>query len=314
MTKKNITIFIYFLISACAFLELINSAEALIGGFFTTLFFGNHFEKLKSKLIHWFLQISVIGLGFGMFIEQTIQTGKEGFGLTVFTIFLTLFLGFLLTKLFKLDKKLGFMISSGTSICGGSAIAAVSSVIKAEPKPISVALGVVFFLNAIALFIFPPIGHLLNLSQEQFGLWAAVSIHDTSSVVGASMEYGSKALEIATTVKLARALWIIPVSILSMFFFKSKGGKIKIPWFIFLFILAILVNSYIKLPENLTQFITSTSKSLLVVTLLLIGSSLSIKDIKETGLKPFLLGVLLWFFVSITSLYLILEVIFQKAT
>lgn len=309
MTKNNIAIAVYILLTVCAFLGFVNSAEALIGGFLTTLFLGNHFEKLKSKLIHWLLKISVVGLGFGMFIKQTLQTGKEGFGLTVFTIFSTIILGFLLTKLFKLDKKLGFMVSSGTSICGGSAIAAVSSVIKAKPKPTSIALGVVFFLNAIALFVFPPIGHLFHLSQEQFGLWAAVAIHDTSSVVGASMEYGQEALQVATTVKLARALWIIPVSILSMVFFKSKGGKIKIPWFILLFILAILINSYFKLPETLTHSITSISKSLLVVTLLLIGSSLSIKDIKETGLKPFLLGICLWIFVSVTSLYLILEVI-----
>src|SRR5699024_6916888 len=213
----------------------------------------------------------------------------------------------LLIKLFKLDKKLGYMVSSGTSICGGSAIAAVSSVIKAPPKTISMALGVVFFLNAIALFIFPPIGHLLHLTQQQFGLWAAVAIHDTSSVVGAALDYGPKALKIATTVKLARALWILPVSFFSLWAFKNKNGTIKIPWFILLFILAMLINSYFKLPNLLTSTITTIAERMLVLTLLLIGSTLSFRDIKNTGTKPFMLALSLWVFVSVSSLYLILH-------
>lgn len=309
MAKKKIAIACYGILFICCFLGYLNSAEALISGFLTTLIFGNHFEDLKNKIISWFLKIAVVGLGFGMFIEETLETGKEGFGLTVFTIFSTLSLGFLLAKIFKLDKKLGFMVSSGTSICGGSAIAAVSSVIKAPPKTISIALGVVFFLNAIALFIFPPIGHFFNLSQEQFGLWSAVAIHDTSSVIGAALEYGQEALKVATTVKLARALWIIPLSVLSMICFKNQEGKVKIPWFIFLFILAILINSYFNLPKSLTHSITSISERLLVVTLLLIGSTLSIKDIKETGSKPFMLGVFLWVFLSTSSLYFIIQVL-----
>lgn len=309
MTKKNLATAFFIMLILCSLSGILNSAEALISGFLLTLFFGNYYEKLKSKLINWFLKISVVGLGFGMFLDETLQTGKEGFGLTVFTIFSTLILGFALTKLFKLDNKLGVMVSSGTSICGGSAIAAVSSVIKAPPKTISVALGVVFFLNAVALFMFPPIGHFFHLSQEQFGLWAAVAIQDTSSVVGAALDYGQEALEIATTVKLARALWIIPISVLSMLVFKNEGGKVKIPWFIFLFILAILINSYIDLPKSLTSIITIGAERLLVVTLLFIGSTLSIHDIKKTGAKPFILGVTLWFFVSISSLYIILNYI-----
>lgn len=309
MTQKNIAIAFYLLFIILAFSGIINSAIALISGFLITLFFGNHFVEIKGKLISWLLKISVVGLGFGMFIEETIKTGKEGFGLTVFTIFATLIIGYFLTKLLKIDTKLGYMVSSGTSICGGSAIAAVSSVIKANPKSISIALGVVFFLNAIALFIFPPIGHFFDLTQNQFGLWAAVAIHDTSSVVGAALDYGEEALKIATTVKLARALWIIPISILSMLLFKSKDGKIKVPWFIFLFILAILINSYVELPVVLTSSITSIAQKMLVVTLLLIGSTLSIKDIKETGGKPFVLGVSLWVFISISSLYIILNLL-----
>lgn len=307
MTKKRIALLFYVLLLLCALVGLLNSAEALIAGFLITLCFGSIYEDLKSKLIHWFLKIAVVGLGFGMYLDETLKVGKEGFGLTVFTIFSTLLLGILITKILKLDTKLGFMVSSGTSICGGSAIAAVSSVIKASPRSISVALGVVFFLNAIALFIFPPIGHFFHLSQEQFGLWSAVAIHDTSSVVGAALDYGPKALKVATTVKLARALWIIPISVLSMVLFKSKNGKVKIPWFIFLFMIAILINSYMKLPLSLTSSITLLSQRLLVVTLFLIGSTLSLKDIKETGKKPFLLGILLWAFVSVSSLYIILK-------
>lgn len=309
MTRKYIVIGFYIILILCSLLGVFSSAEALISGFLVTLFLGEFYDKLKHKLIHWLLKISVVGLGFGMYLEETLKAGKEGFGLTVFTIFATLGLGFLLTKILKLDKKIGYMVSSGTSICGGSAIAAVSSVIKAAPKSISVALGVIFLLNALALFIFPPIGHFFGLSQTQFGLWSAVAIHDTSSVVGASMDYGPEALKIATTVKLARALWIIPISILSMVFFHSKKGKINIPWFIFLFILAILINSYFHLPNILTSSITSISQKMLVVTLFLIGSTLSIKDIKQTGAKPFILGVILWIFISISSLYIIMNIL-----
>lgn len=309
MTKKNIAISVYIIIIIGSLIGWFNSAGALILGFLITIIFGNYFEDTKDKVISWLLKIAIVGLGFGMFLEETLKAGKDGFGLTVFTIISVLVFGFLLTKVLKIDKKLGFLVSSGTSICGGSAIAAVSSVIKAPPKSISIALGVVFFLNAIALFIFPPIGHFFGLSQEQFGLWSAVAIHDTSSVVGAALDYGQEALKVATTVKLARALWIIPLSFLSMVLFKSKEGKIKIPWFIFLFILAILINSYFNLPDTLTHSVTLISKRLLVVTLFLIGSTLSIKDIKETGAKPFLLGVILWIFVSIVSLYLVVNVI-----
>lgn len=307
MTKKKITLLFYVILLLSALSGLLNSAEALVSGFLITLCFGNIYEDLKNKLIHWLLKIGVIGLGFGMYLDETLKVGREGFGLTVFTIFSTLVLGVLITKILKLDTKIGFMVSSGTSICGGSAIAAVSSVIKAPPRSISVALGVVFFLNAIALFIFPPIGHFFHLTQEQFGLWSAVAIHDTSSVVGAALDYGPKALKVATTVKLARALWIIPISILSMVLFKSKNGKVKIPWFILLFIGAILMNSYWKLPLLLTSSITLSAQRLLIVTLLLIGSTLSLKEIKETGKNPFLLGLLLWIFVSVSSLYIILE-------
>ncbi len=309
MSKKKIVLILYGIFVLLILTGYVSSAGALISGFMLTLVFGNYYQQQKTKLISWFLKIAIVGLGFGMFITDTLQAGKAGFALTVFTIVSTLLLGFIITKALKIDTKLGFMLSSGTSICGGSAIAAVASVIKAQAKSISMALGIVFLLNAIALFIFPPIGRFLNLTQQQFGLWSAVAIHDTSSVVGAALDYGQEALKIATTVKLARALWIIPLSLFAMIIFKNKSGKIQIPWFIFLFIVAILINSYWHLPQQLTSTITWISQKILISTLLLIGTTLSVKDLKETGIKPLILGILLWLFISITSLWIIMKIV-----
>lgn len=285
----------------------ISSPVALLLGFIYTLFLGKQFDDYVHSSIQYLLKISVVGLGFGMFIGETLETGKEGLGLTVFTIITTIALGWILTKLFKLDQTLGHLISSGTAICGGSAIAAVAPVIKAKPKTISIALGVVFLLNSIALFIFPAIGHFLNMSQQQFGLWAAVAIHDTSSVVGAALVYGDEALRVATTVKLSRTLWIIPLSVVSMFMFKSTNDKVKIPWFILFFIIAILLNSYLPIPESITTGITSVAKRLLILTLFLVGSTLSIKELKSTGAKPFVLATILWIVISLSSLLLIMQ-------
>jgi len=284
----------------------ISSPTALVLGFLFTLILGQPFEKYTATGIQYLLRISIVGLGFGMFLMETLNTGKEGLVITVLTIFGTLILGWFLTKTFKLDKQLGYLISSGTSICGGSAIAAVAPVIQAKPKTISVALGVVFLLNSVALFVFPWVGNLMSMTQHEFGMWSAVAIHDTSSVVGAALTYGDEALRVATTVKLARTLWIIPISLLSMFLFKNPDGEIKIPWFILLFIIAILINSYFDLPQMLTGFITGASKRLLIVTLFLVGSTLSIQDLKRTGAMPFVLGVSLWIAISIFSLLFIL--------
>ncbi len=298
---------IYFFIILIAFLGVINSPIALLLGFVYTLIFSNPFKEYSHKAIHYFLKISVVGLGFGMFIKETLETSKAGLSLTIYSIFLTVSLGLLLTRILKLDLKLGHLITSGTAICGGSAIAAISPVIKAKSKTISIALGIVFLLNSIALFLFPVVGHYLNLTQEQFGLWCAIAIHDTSSVVGAALGYGDEALRIATTVKLSRTLWIIPLSIFSMFLFKTKGEKIKIPYFIVLFIIAIIINSFHILPKSATNFIVLIAKRLLVTTLFLVGSTISIKDLKSTGMKPIVLAVTLWIFISIFSLIYILN-------
>ncbi|MGY0398421.1 MAG: YeiH family protein [Ostreibacterium sp.] len=305
--KELYTKLIYFLIAIIALLGLINSPVALLMGFLFSFFLGNPFQSYSQKAISYLLRISVVGLGFGMIITETLQTSKEGFNLTFYSIILTISLGLLLTRLLKLDLKLGHLITAGTAICGGSAIAAISPIIKAKSKTISLALGVVFLLNSIALFIFPAVGHLLNLTQEQFGLWCAVAIHDTSSVVGAALSYGEEALRVAVTVKLSRTLWIIPLSILSMFLFKTKGEKVRIPYFILLFIGAIIINSYHLLPETATNLIVLSAKRSLILTLFLIGSTISISDLKSTGIKPIILASSLWIFISIFSLIYIVN-------
>lgn len=300
--RSNISKLLFIVLILVALSGLISSPTALLLGFLFTLIFSNPFLRHTQKSIQLLLKVAVVGLGFGMFIKETLQTSKQGLALTFYSIVLTVTLGIILAKALKIDRKLGHLITSGTSICGGSAIAAISPVIKADGKTISLALGVVFLLNSIALLIFPPIGHVFNLTQEQFGLWAAIAIHDTSSVVGAALSYGDEALRIATTVKLSRTLWIIPLSIFSMFLFKTKGEKIKIPYFIGLFILAIIINSYGVLPTEVTSNIVLISKRLLIVTLFLVGSTISLKDLKETGFKPILFALSIWIFISTFSL------------
>ncbi len=284
----------------------ISSATALVLGIIYAQIFENPYSKQTKKATGLLLKVAVVGLGFGMNVYSALAAGKDGFVLTIFSILLTLILGFGIGKLLKIDKKISYLISSGTAICGGSAIAAVSPVIDADEKQISVALGIVFILNSVALLIFPPIGHALGLSQVDFGLWSAIAIHDTSSVVGAAAKYGDEALEVATTVKLARALWVIPVAFLSTMLFKNKGSKVKIPYFIGLFILAMLANSYIPFIQPLGPYIVELSKAALTLTLFLIGTSLSFRTVKNVGAKPFIEGVLLWIFISVSSLAYIL--------
>lgn len=308
-TKLNPTIikllFIFILLLSLS--GLINSPVALVSGFLFTLLLGNPFSKYSGKAVGWLLKIAVVGLGFGMNVTSAIDAGKNGFMLTVFSIVLTLLLGFLLGRLLKIDKKTTHLISSGTAICGGSAIAATAPIIQAKEKHISIALGIVFILNSIALLIFPVLGHVFKLTQQEFGLWAAIAIHDTSSVVGAAHAFGDEALQIATTVKLARALWIIPLSLVTALLFKGKGRNISIPWFILLFILAIIANTYLPIPTEVSFGIKSISKALLVATLFLIGTGLSIEKLKAAGWKPLLLGLILWIVISVGSLIVILQ-------
>lgn len=264
--------------------------------------FGNPFVEFNSKAITFLLQFSVVGLGFGMNASSAFSAGKEGFVLTIFSIFSTLVFGFLLGKWFKTEKKISHLISCGTAICGGSAIAAISPVIKSNENQTSIALGVIFILNSIALFVFPIIGHQFDLSQKDFGLWCAIAIHDTSSVVGAANKYGAEALQIATTVKLARALWIIPISLFTAVIFKNKNSRIKIPYFIGLFVLAMLLNSYVPQVSVFTPHIVNLAKIGLTITLFLIGATLNVKTLKSVGVKPLLQGIFLWIFIAVLSL------------
>ena len=262
------------------------------------------FLGLVSKYL---LQYSVVGLGFGMNLQASLASGKEGMEFTVISVVGTMLIGwFIGRKFLKVDRDTSYLISSGTAICGGSAIAAVGPVLRAKDTEMSVALGTIFILNAIALFIFPVIGHALDMSQQEFGTWAAIAIHDTSSVVGAGAAYGEEALQIATTIKLTRALWIIPLALITSFVFKSKGQKISIPWFIFFFILAMVFNTYVLSSSEtgimIGEGINSLARKTLTITLFFIGASLSRDVLKAVGIKPLIQGVLLWITISVSTL------------
>lgn len=298
LTQKQIEI-IYFIVIFLCFTPLLSPAFALAAGMALSLIGLKH--KRISSYTSVALQVSIVLMGFGMNINQVISASKRGFIETTISVVFVILSGLLLTRLLKVDSKTGTLISVGTAICGGSAIAAIAPIIKAKNYQISFSLIVVFILNAIALVIFPIIGHHFGLSQETFGNWAAIAIHDTSSVVGAGAVYGPKALEIATTVKLIRALWIIPLSIIIALFQKDKTGKIKIPWFIGLFVIAILT-AYL-LPggtETYTHF-KWLGKHGMIVALFLIGSNISFADAKEAGFRSFALGVVLWLIIGVSS-------------
>ena len=284
----------------------ISPPVALLLGLVVANLSGHPFFELNHKATTILLQVSVVGLGFGMNVNSALSAGEEGFIFTVASIFSTLVLGFFIGKWLKIEKKTSHLISCGTAICGGSAIAAIAPVIKSDEKQTSVALGVIFILNSIALFLFPAIGHWLNLSQQEFGLWCAIAIHDTSSVVGAANKYGPEALQIATTVKLARALWIIPVALLTSVIFKKKSSKIKIPYFIGLFILAMLMNTYVPQTALVAPYLVNIAKIGLTLTLFLIGAGLNFNVLKSVGLKPLVQGVLLWMFIGTAALFSIM--------
>jgi uncharacterized integral membrane protein (TIGR00698 family) len=280
---------------------------ALALGLALALTLGNPFTVQTKTLTAKLLQFSVVGLGFGMNAHAAVQAGKAGILFTVASITGTLVLGFFVGKWLGLGRHVVHLISCGTAICGGSAIAAVGPMLRAKDEEMSVALGTVFVLNALALFAFPPIGHALSMTQAQFGLWCAIAIHDTSSVVGAAAAYGNQALEVATTVKLARALWIIPVALGTAMIFKQKGVKVKIPYFIFGFILAMLVNTYVPAAKALGPMMVHLAKIGLTVTLFFIGAGLSGKVVRSVGIRPYLLGIVLWMVISTASLYVILH-------
>ena len=281
------------------------TAVALLAGIALAVTLGSPFPVFTKKVSKYLLQASVVGLGFGMNLYSAVESGEDGMLFTIVSVVGVMVIGTLLGRVFKLSRNNSYLISSGTAICGGSAIAAVAPVIDADDNETTLSMVTVFVLNAVALLIFPAIGHLAGLSQEQFGTWAAIAIHDTSSVVGAGAAYGEEALKVATTVKLTRALWIIPLAIATTFIFKKKGKKISIPWFIFLFIGAMLANTYLGIPEKVSAAISGFAKNALGSTLFLIGCGLSVQSVKEVGFRPFLLGISLWVVISVSSLLVV---------
>ncbi|MBE6306614.1 MAG: putative sulfate exporter family transporter [Bacteroidales bacterium] len=295
-------------------LPFISPAIALFMGLAYALLLGNPIPKMAKKTSKYLLQVAVVCLGFGMNLHESLASGKEGMLFTIVSVTSVMIIGYFAGKLLKVDSKTSYLISSGTAICGGSAIAAVAPVVKADDNQMSVALGTVFILNAIALFIFPPIGHCLGMTQEQFGQWAAIAIHDTSSVVGAGEAYDSTyfpgqesiALQIATLIKCTRALWIIPLALITSLIFREKNSKISIPWFIIFFVVAMIINTYLTLPSSLTTGIVWFAKKGLCMTLFLIGSGLSLEVLRSVGARPLIQGVLLWIVIALLSLAVIM--------
>ncbi len=288
---------------------IISPAIALILGIIYALTLKCQCPVFNKKASKYLLQASVVGLGFGMNIHDSLQSGGQGMSFTIASVAGVMCIGVLIGYWFKISRKTAYLISSGTAICGGSAIAAVGPIIKANDEEMAVSLGVIFILNSVALLIFPPIGHLFDMSQSQFGTWAAIAIHDTSSVVGAGEAYGREALQVATLIKLTRALWIIPLALVTMLFFRNRSSKMSIPWFIFLFIIAMVIHTYCNLPESITQSLVWLAKKGLTVTLFMIGAGLSLKSIKSVGLKPLILALLLWLAISACSLIVVLNTV-----
>jgi len=291
---------------------------ALAAGILFTLIIGHPFAHWNRRLTKWLLQICVVLMGFGMNLPLILRLGLNGSLFAAFTIGTTLLLGWWLGRKLKLDSKTSTLISAGTAICGGSAIAAVSSVIAASEAEIAVSIGTIFLLNAVALYIFPVAGHLLHLSQTQFGLWAGVAIHDISSVVGAGLSYGSQALTTATAVKLSRTLWIVPITLAIAFRFgrrvKTGAGplhrhrklKITVPWFIGFFLLASFMRSYVPTLSAWSSPISEMARHGMILVLFLIGTSLSLRALRVVGWRTVTAGLALWLFISVASLLVIL--------
>lgn len=289
---------------------------ALVCGILFTLLIGHPFAHWNRRATKWLLQICVVLLGFGMNLAVVLRLGLDGSLFAAATIGATLLLGYWLGPKLALDRKTSTLISVGTAVCGGSAIAAVSSVIAASEAEIAVSIGTIFMLNAVALYLFPVVGHFLHLSQSQFGLWAGVAIHDISSVVGAGMSYGPRALMTATAVKLSRTLWIVPLTVAIAFGFRRKGAgraegepaarsrkfQVTVPWFIGFFLLASLFRSYLPFVAACSPVISEVAGRGMILVLFLIGTSLSIRALRVVGWRTVVAGLTLWIFISVTSL------------
>lgn len=315
--------FYWILLILCAFpydlvfgsdYQLITPPIALFLGLMFAFVFGSPCPKVNKKISKYLLQASVVGLGFGMNLVESLKSGADGMLFTIISVIVVMCVGVFIGRYLHIDSKTAYLISSGTAICGGSAIAAVGGVLKANDNQMAVSLGVIFILNAIALFIFPPMGHFFGLSQEEFGTWAAIAIHDTSSVVGAGDAYGAEACQLATLIKCTRALWIIPLAFFTIWAFRKDNrgegkAKVSIPWFIFLFVLAMIINTYS--PDGMRPFygaLVSIAKKALIAVLFAIGASLSLKVVRSVGAKPLLQALALWVLIGAGSLGIILMI------
>ncbi len=311
---KNLFVYQSFFF-ACILALLLSQASpvwGLFGGLLFSIFLGAPYpNELLAKFHKPMLKYAIVGLGFGMNFQNVLSVGIEGLGITLLTLVFTVSAGWFIAKLLGIEPKIAFLIASGTAICGGSAIAALSPVIDAKNREISVAMGVIFILNAVALLIFPFLGRELGLSATQFAWWSAIAIHDTSSVVGTASQFGNESLALATTIKLTRALWIVPFSLLAAHLFYTKNKKNDYPYFILFFILAALVSTYFPVIQVVSPFIVQLSKSAFTIVLFLIGIGINKTAIRETGAKPILYGVLLWLIISLISLF---GVIYQFCT
>lgn len=296
------------------FLNVVSPPIALATGLVFALTLGQPCPKFNKKMSKMLLQYSVVGMGFGMNVVKSLESGSKGMAFTVLSVVGTMIIGwFIGRKLLKVDQETSYLISSGTAICGGSAIAAVGPVLKAKDSNMSVALATVFVLNAVALFLFPWLGHLLGLNDEQFGTWAAIAIHDTSSVVGAGQAFSEEALEVAVTIKLTRALWIVPLALVTGFIFKSQSEgkrKLPVPMFIIWFIVAIVFNTYVlsnpdvcgSWGSTIGQTINGIARKGLILSMFFIGASLSRDVLRQVGMRPMIQGILLWIVISVASL------------
>src|ERR1700720_652114 len=260
-----------------------------------------HFSRSAARIL---LQVSVVALGFAMNLHEVVRAGRSGFIYTALGISFSLIIGLVIGKFLRIGGNASYLITAGTAICGGSAIAAIGPILHADDEEMAVSLGTVFILNSVALFAFPPIGNVLHLTQQQFGLWAALAIHDTSSVVGAAARYGPVALVVGTTVKLTRALWIVPVALGAAMLRRSKS-RIQWPWFILLFCLAAVANTYLPAFTNFWHVLSNLGRVGLTATLYLIGTGISRATLRQVGVRPLLQGVILWVLVGVTSLWLI---------
>lgn len=302
--SENLRGIAFIIVFLACFSRFISPPLALTLGILFGLVLSNPFPFETRRISPWLLQGSVVALGFGMNLYEVLKVGRSGFIYTALGIVFTLVLGLILGKILRVHGNSSYLITAGTAICGGSAIAAIAPIVQADEEEMAVSLGTVFVLNSVALLIFPPLGHLFHLSQTQFGLWAALAIHDTSSVVGAASRYGAQSLIIGTTVKLARALWIVPLALATAAIKRSKS-KIHFPWFILFFCLAAVINTFFLAISPFSRSLFQLGRLGLTATIFLIGSGISRATLRHVGWRPLAQGILVWIVVGLSSLYFI---------